>query len=883
MDIYQEYMLIKTKFYIPTFRTGLVKRKRLLDRLKQNKNCKVIMITAPAGYGKTALISSYLNHSENKSKVTWITLDNDDNDEELFWSYFLMSFYRSIWIKDEIKQKITTILCNTIPFSRLHLTYFINDIIELGIQIIMVLDNFGVIKNKKIINNLEFLIHHLPSNVQLILLSREYLNIALVKYKALGDILILTGEELSFTQEETISFFRTVKHINLSQEEYIKINYIFEGWITGMQLMEIKDNNKLLASQITENQLIYNYLTEEIINKLDSDTKNFLIKTSILESFCSELCDFLFYTDNSKEIIDRIENLNLFLICIDKEEKLFRYHRLFHNFLQTLVQGSEKQFQLSIYKKTSEWYEAKKCWKEAIDYTIKGKNFNKAVSLIEYLSKEIGHKGEANLLHKWNQYLPKEIVENNLRLLLNSAWAYSSGGNMSKLLWCIKEMRKFETIPVQLQVEITALYSCNLALPQIELDTILIRCKQTLKFLTPKEFLMQLICFNIGAILLLKGSIEESLYYFEKCYINSMESGNFYLAIISKKAIITSQIRNGELQNAEHEILEFLRTLDDTKVEILSAVGLLYAQLAEIYYQRNELLEALNMATKGSTYGELGEDIWTSGENYLILEKIYLAMNDKKNYENTKVKALSCLEGKNFFDLGIKLECHHIQTLILDGKLTLASRKISNLEEIVNPKLNLVYPEFVFLKTKFYMNKENFKMAKEILLSLKQSAKINKQKGLLCEIQVLLSTIYEKTGDSFHALNELEEAILLAQEQRSFQFFLNEGNLMERMLKRLERKGNLKIAQTMFMESLICCFEMQSATYKLPENILSSREIEILNLVAQGAKNEEIADKLFVSKNTVKTHLLNIYTKLGVHSRTKAVSKAEALNIITFH
>lgn len=353
ITIYQKNMLIKTKFCIPDFRNNLIKRKRLLDKLKQNENCKIIMITAPAGYGKTTLISSWLIYRANNQKVIWLTLDNEDNDEELFWSYFLMSFYTNTWVKDEIKQKVTTILCDTLPFNRLYLTYFINDIIELGIQITMVLDNFGVINNKKIVNNLEFLIHHLPSNVQLILLSRKYLNIALVKYKALGDILILTGEELSFTQEETISFFRTVKHINLSQEEYIKINYIFEGWITGMQLMEIKDNNELLVPQIIENQLIYNYLIEEIINKLDNSIKNFLIKTSILESFCPELCDFLFHTNNAEKTINKIENLNLFLICIDKEEKLFRYHRLFRNFLQTLIQDNKEKLQLSIYKKTS--------------------------------------------------------------------------------------------------------------------------------------------------------------------------------------------------------------------------------------------------------------------------------------------------------------------------------------------------------------------------------------------------------------------------------------------------------------------------------------------------------------------------------------------------
>lgn len=883
--MYQENMLIKTKFDIPDVLSSVVKRKRLFDKIGQKENCKIIMVTAPAGYGKTTLISSWVTYCVKKQKVTWLTLDDEDNDEELFWSYFLLSFYRNEWVQGEMKQRADTMLSNAIAFNRLHLTYFINDIMELGIQITMVLDDLGVIKNQKIISDLEFFIRHLPSNARLVLSGRECPHISLAKYKASGKVLVLTGEELSFSQEETISFFRNAAQINLSKEEYAKISHAFEGWAAGMQLLALTVNTSegLTVPLITGNRLIYTYLLEEVMRRLDDNIKKFVIETSVLERFCPELCDFLFHTDNAGEVIRELENTSLFLTCIDKKEGWVRYHRLFQDFLQTLIQEDKKSFAMPLYRKASEWYETKKYWKDAIHYAIKGRDFDKAVCLIEVLSREIGRKGETGLLHKWNQYLPKEIVENNLRLLLNSAWAYSAEGNTSKLFWCMKEIQKFETIPTQLQTELTALYSSNLAGPQVKLDAMLMECRQALGLLAPQDFLMQLICFNMGSILLLKGAVKECLFYFEQCHTNSMKAGNFYLAAISKKAIITSQIRNGQLQRAEQEILGFLQALDDVGGEVLSAAGLLYAQLAEIYYQRNELTEALNMGVRGSRYGELGGDVWTCGENYLILEKIYRALNNKKQYESIKRKVSACLEGRKFFDLGFKLECYHIQTLISEGKLSSASRRLSSLDETTDRKLNLAYPEFVFLKARFYISKGNLKKAEETLLSLKSAAKLNGQKGLLCELQVLLSVIYEKMEAGFQALNELEDAVSLAGEQGNFQFFLNEGDLMKGMLKRLAVKSDTKITKAVFLEGLLCCFEMQPVAGELPEEILSSREIEILNMVAQGAGNEEIADKLFVSKNTVKTHLLNIYTKLGVHSRTKAVSRAEALNIITFH
>lgn len=889
--IYHENSLIKTKIQIPDCGSDPVKRKRLLDWLNQNENCKIITVTAPAGYGKTFLISSFAAGRVKKQRMAWFTAEEEDNEEELFWSYFLYSFYGSEWAQEEIKQKAEAGLDHTISLIRLQLTHFINDITELGTRITMIIDNLEVITNQRIIEQLAFFIRHLPANAHMILSGRETPDIGFTKYKAAGEVFTLTYKELAFTQEETIAFFRHGAHIRLTQEEYAKISHVLEGWAAGMQLAvtTIEKYKSEAALAITENRLIHSYFEEEVMERVDSTTRSFLVRISVLEQFCPSLCDFVLQTENAAEVIQRLEKAGLFLIqaerpvgmCIDKRERWFRFHRLFREFLQTGMEEWEENQILSLYRQASEWFERKKHWKEAIHYAIWGREFEKAAGLLEKLSGQIGCRGEAGLLHKWNRYLPAEIVKNNLRLLLNSAWAYSSEGNSARLSLCMKEIQKFERIPAALQAEIAALYSSNLTGPQTELDTMLNECRRMLKSLAPKEFLAQLICFNIGSILLLKGRVKESLAYFEQCCRNSMETGNLYLTVISKKALLTSLIRNGRLQAAEKEIRGLLDMLADQEEETLPVAGLLYAQLAEINYQRNELAEALNLAMEGAGYGELGGDVWTAGENYLILEKIYLAGNDRKQYECVKEKALQLLEGRNFFDLGIKLECCHIQALIAEGKLTSASRRISGLEKKTDPGLSLVYPELSLLKADFYVQKANFKKAEEILLPLKEAVQMNGQQGLLCEVQALLSVVYEKMGERGRALNELEQALSLAQEQGNYQFFLNKGEWMEGLLKRLERKGSPGITETVFWECLLGCFEAQPENGRTSGEILSKREMEILNMVAQGAGNGEIADKLFVSRNTVKTHLLNIYTKLGVHSRTKAVSKAEALKLIS--
>lgn len=859
-----------------------MKRKRLFEKLDRYEEYNLIMVTAPAGYGKTALISSWLK--EKNYKKTWLTLDEEDNEEELFWSYFLLSFYKNSWIPKEIRERANAMFRNTVPFNKLSLTYFINDVESLGMQVIMVLDDFGVIKNEKILYELKFLIKYLPSNMHLVFTGRSYSDVGFAKLKSMGNVLVLVKEDICLTQEETVSFFQSVVHVNLAYEQYAKVHHYFEGWAAGMQMvaLSVNEDKELKFPVPVKHHLISSYLMEEVIYGLHNDIKKFLMETAVFEQFCPELCDFLFHIKSSRKIIQELEHLNLFLVCIDRQEEWFRYHSLFREFLINMYCEKDDNMQFLLFRRAAEWYESKKSWKEAITYAIKGENFGKAVVLIEDFGIEIGCKGESGLLHKWNQQLPETIVKNNPRLLLNSAWAYSAEGKMQEMLQCVEELENTKTLPALLRAEVTALTSSNLSGSALGLEKMMAECKQALQILSVTTFLSQLICFNMGVIFLWKGCVEESLHYFEQCYRLSKEAGEIYLTIISGKAMITSRIRHGQLQKAEQEIRELLKTSVHLGGDILPAMGLLYAELAEIYYQKNELEEALKVAVEGSKIAELGEDVWSAEENYLVLEKIYQAMNDQKGYKRIKKKASLCLEGRNLFDISLKLECYHTQILMNEGKLTLVSKQISNLENLIGSKRMLIYPEYTFLKVRFYRNKGKLEKAIEILTPLRVITQSSGQNGLLCEVLVLFSTIYEKMGNSSYALKELENAIALGKEQNNIRIFLDEGNLMKGMLKRLIEKKKAERMENAFADILMDYFQMQTTlNEKKREELLSTREIEILKLITQGANNVEIAGKLFISANTVKTHLLHIYSKLGVHNRQKAALKAVTLNIIS--
>lgn len=886
--MYQENLLITTKLNIPTICSKLINRPRLFKKLDTFLNYKLILITAPAGYGKTALATSWIAEKQ-KSKLitTWLSLDEEDNNPQLFWSYFLSSFYKNISVANEMRESAKILFQSSALFNKLHLSHLINDIATLDVELLMVIDDFNVISDDRIIENLKFLIKNMPPNMHILISCRSLPDLGLARLRAADSVLEINQQDLCFTSEETTQFFNKVTGINLPCDKCNTIRNESEGWAAGMQMMALSmkdlNENNLGEHVHRNNRFIFDYITEEVFSNLNENIKEFLLYTSILEQFSSELCNYLLDIENSKEIIKEIESLNLFLIGLDSENNWFRYHNLFRSFLKKRLDNSEAKIVYQLFDKAAQWYELNKQINKAVENYIKGRNFKKAVHLIEQVSSEILCRGEAKLLHKWNQMLPADIVKTNPRLIMNSAWASSADGKTDRICEYIKIVQEFEQLPSRMKAEIVALYSSNPIGPNDDLDRIIEDCRNAVQCLQPKEFLTQLIVLNMASAYLFKGELSEAIHYYEKCLSISIETGESYIAIVAKKALITSRKWRGQYRQAEQESMKLVSSLNMNEDIVFPAAGLLYAGLSDVYYQWNELEKSLEMAKKGLNLGLAGEDNWTVAENYLMFAKIYNAMGLNKEYMDVIKKAGECLAGNQFFDTRLKLESYKAEISIRKRIIEPTSKWLSDIVPVMKGGLIIIYPEVYILKVRLYIYKNEFEKAREVLDILRRNAEKKELSGLLAELMILSSMIYDRLGDTKRAMIELEKAVQLSREQRMARIFLDEGSWMEEMLKKLEKDikqdGMEDVLE--FIDILLNCFK---GNFKLDiiesEEILSLREIEILELIQQGATNSEISVKLFISINTVKSHLLNIYTKLDVHSRTRAVAKAKDLNLM---
>lgn len=880
--MYKETSLIMTKLNIPTVSSKILKRQNLFKKLDDYLNYKLTIINAPAGYGKTALITSWLSQKQNrKSIITWLSLDEEDNDPDIFWSYFLLSFYKNIE-----NENGTGFYEWSEKFNRLQLVDLINNINNLQVDVLIILEDFHVINDYAIIKNLKYLIKNSPANMHILVSGRGFIDLGLAKLRIADSILEINKEHLIFTMEETIQFFNKVMNIPLSEEKCKLINNETEGWIAPMQMLALMMRN-LEETNFHKNiykhkAQLFKYIAEEVFSGLPENIKAFLMCTSIFEQFSYEICNYVLDISNSQEIINDILSLNLFIISLDNEEKWFRYQNLFRSFLKDHLDklGVEKIHEL--YNKIGEWYELQKQNIIAIENYIKGNSFEKATILIQQISPEILCRGEAKILYKWNKRLPEFIVNNNPRFILNSAWGAATDGNKEEVNKYIKKIKEIKDIDSNTEAEIIALRSSNL-IGENDVLEIIEEGKNILKSLEPKEFLAQLINLNVAIAYLGKGKLNEAIHYFEKCLSIGIETNQLYIVVIASRALTSSMKLRGEYAKIIKHNENLISSLIFKKKAFLPVVGLLYAQLAEVCNEWNEFEKAMEYAKNGLQLGLDGEDIWTISSNYLALAQIYDAMGIQEDCIASIEKAEETIEEHDLFDIRLRVECYKAEIMLQKESENRISKWLNHIMIQQNESLAVVYPEIYVVKFRYYIKENMLDKAKEVLDVLKINAIENQLTGLLIQVEILNSIIYSKLKDEDEAIGELNYAIDLSLKEQPIQMYLNEGSLIKELLKKLKKKFKASNSEekNVYIDKIINSFKL-NLKHK-SENItviLKAREIEVLKLIQDGASNSEISEELFISINTVKTHILNIYGKLDVHSRTKAVAKAKELNLL---
>lgn len=885
---------IKSKINIPKVKEKLVNRAELFNKLSEAINYRVTLITAPAGFGKSTLVSSWLTNISYKYYTAWISLDERDSEPLIFWKYIIYSIDR---IQDGIVKETFDLLKSVElqdGFETEILAVLINELDNLEEDIFIILDDLYLISNNNIYEQLKFFIRNMPSNVHFIILTRVTPDIGIPKLRATDSLLQLSQEDLSFTKEEMEFFFKEVMKVDISFNILRVLEKRTEGWAAGLQMaaLFLKRNNSeenVVKSFNGDHRYILDYLMEEVFIMLDEKTQEFLMKTSILDEMNFELCNKVVQIDNSQEFLEKLDNENLFMIPLDENKEWYRYHHLFREFLKNRRDVRLENISSKLYSSAAEWYKNNGFVSQAVNLYLKAENYDEAIIIIEKIDENLMFSGEMKKVYDWYMAIPKDKFYESIRLCMNAAWFTCTNGNYEETEKHLSHIEDY--LKRHKDNEENKYYDTEVMIIRAMLATLDKDSGKINKYLEKarnysnehnQNILHASTALLSGTACIYDGEVLKALKFYEESLKISQNINNYYLTVMSNRSIIISKMLRGNLYDAEKQCINILKYFQEQHSENMPIAGEIYNDLAEVYYEWNDLSKAKENAIKAIEFAKKGEVTWVLCRSYMILAKIFFAKSNVAEAVEYIKSAEKIINNTKLFDLGTELLVTSENILIRSGKLYEAEKWIKNDEIYKIDVSNIGYAHYCITKLRYFILNNQMKEAEALANKLYESFEGKKIYRVFAEALILKSIINEKNGNKEKMLEDIIKAVNISYKENYLRIFLDEGEYLKNIILREKGKliSKLEKEQAVFLNNIIGAFSNKEEIKDADINeLLSIREMEVLKYLKEGLNNTEIANSLFVSINTVKTHLLNIYTKLDVHSRTEALAKANELGI----
>jgi ATP/maltotriose-dependent transcriptional regulator MalT len=912
--------LLTTKFYIPHIRPELVSRPRLIKRLDKGLHRKLTLISAPAGFGKTTLVSEWVDNlhsadareSQTAYRIAWLSLDEGDNDPARFLAYLIAALNRVEGIETALGDDALAMLQSPQPPpTKTILTSLINEVAAISDGIVFVLDDYHTIESSPINDALTFLLEHLPPQMHLVTATRVDPPLPLARLRARGQLTELRAADLRFTSIEAAKFLNKMMGLNLSREDVAALETRTEGWIAGLQLAAIsmqghKDSAILIKSFTSSHRFVMDYLIEEVFEQQPKTIQAFLLQTSILNRLTGPLCDALTGQEDGQATLEMLNNANLFIVPLDEERRWYRYHQLFADLLrQRLYQTNQDQIQ-KLHRRASEWYEQSCFADESIEHALRGGDFERAASMIEGQFDVKYQRGEHTKLRRWLAALPDQLIISKPHLCILQAWDLFTGGQLDgadRSLQAAERMidpgteqgrvssrmrdQLCEADRMKLSGRVAAIRAF-IASYSGDIPGTIRHARKALDFLPEQELPWRSAALiALGDAFAIQGEMAAAYEARSDALETSKATCDFYLLMIANLRLAETLRQQGKLQQVIDICEQQMQSADKSGISKTVVVGWLLAIWGEVLAEFNDLEKAVDLAKKGVELTERGRDVAMIGWSNLCLVRVLFSRGDLTGAEEV-IQKIERIAQEYDMPLWIPIQLSAWKARIWQeqGKLETVSQWVSEhgLDADEAPTY-LHEMEYVVL-ARFLITQRRLDEAIRLLQWLLPAAKLRGRNSRAIEILILQALAVQAKGDTAQAMTVLERALTLAEPEGFIRTFVDEGLPMARLLYEATSR---RIAPD-YTRRLLTAFtitepeETDSAKTRSPGSELidplSEREIEVLQLVAEGFTNQEIASRLYLSLNTVKVHTRNIYSKLGVNNRTHAGAKGRSLGIL---
>ncbi|MDA3940451.1 MAG: LuxR C-terminal-related transcriptional regulator [Spirochaetia bacterium] len=873
--------ILATKLYIPLLRSKIVQRPNLIQRLNEGLQCKLTLVSASAGFGKTTLISEWITGC--KQPVAWLSLDKDHKDPACFLTYFIAALQT---IAADIGDDLLALLQSPQqPPIEFILTNLLNEITAIPDPFILVLDDYHVLDTEEIDNMITFILENIPPLMHLVIATREDPHLPLARLRGRGQMAELRVSDLRFTSSETVDFLNQMMDLNLSEEDITVLESRTEGWITGLQLAAIsmqgnKDASRFIESFTGSHHFILDYLIEEVLNHQPEYIQSFLLRTSILDRMCGSLCDsvLLDAPSSGKDTLKYLEQLNMFIIPLDNERLWYRYHHLFAELLRQRLQHSMDDA-AELHIRASQWYENNELYLEAFHHATAANDIDRTIRLIEGDGIPRHSRGPVTSILNWLQSLSEKVL--NSKPLLWITYATVSLG-IGQVTGVEQKLKAAETAmegagPDEINRDMIgriASMRAIIAVTQYNAETMKTQSLRALEYLSPENLSSRTTStWTLAQAYEQLGDLTTARKTYNETLVIGQSSGNMVFTLFAKAGLGYIDEVENQLHQAAEAYRQILQIVGDKPLPALCDVHL---GLARIYYQWNDMDAALQYAQSSIDLARLFEH---TIDRFIICEiflaHIKLAEGDVDTACSLLAKTTQSVHQSNFVHRLPELAVGQVLALIKMGKLEAAA--------VIADK-----HELPISQARVLLARGDTSSALSILEPLYQQEKAMAWDDEKLEIMVLKSLALSLHGNEDKAIRLLVNILALTEPEGFIRIFVDEGLPMFRLLSEINTQGIMPD----YISKLLAVFKAEDKQSEGNSNLfpaqplidpLSQRELEVLQLITEGLSNQEIGEKLFIALDTVKGHNRRIYDKLDVANRAQAINKAGTLNLLSTH
>jgi LuxR family transcriptional regulator, maltose regulon positive regulatory protein len=901
--------LLESKYRVPTRRRFAVARPRLEERLKAAYRVPLTVLSAPAGFGKTTMLTEWLTSvADELPCVGWLSLDARDNDTTLFWTYLVTAMQTAV---DDVGADALRLLTSP-PFSvESALAALLNDLDALTSELILVLDDYHLIDAPEVHQGVAFLLEHQPAQLHLVVATRVDPPLPLARMRSRDQLLEVRAVDLRFTAEESAAYLNEAMGLGLTENDVNALERRTEGWIAALQLAALSmqgraDVGAFIAEFAGDDRYIVDYLVEEVLGRQSTDIRRFLLETSVLDRLTGSLCDAITGRDDGKATLVALERANLFLVPLDDKRQWYRYHHLFADVLRAHLAEERGREVADLHRRASTWFDANGDTPQAVRHSLAAGDVGAAADLMERALPVVQRERREVELARWVEALPDEVVRARPVLAIGLVGSLAQRSQFDSIparlsdiehalrakdgTWSeqpppeviVVDEAAYRSVPARVEM-----YRAALALADADLDGTVAHAGEALSLTPSGDDLTRAAAGALaGLAYWTTGDLDAAHAAYTET-VNGLTRAGFLADVlgccISLGDIRRTQGRLGDAVRTYRWALEL--TAPQPGAPPLRGTADMHVGIAEVLLERDELeaaSEHLALCDRLGEYNGLPQNPYRRRVMMARLREADGDLDGALALLNEADRVYAGDYNPNVRPVPAVRARLQIRRGELDSAIAWArERELSPDDTLSYPREyeHITLARLLLARHRSERDRTALDEGLALLERLLAAAEDGGRGGSVLELLILLALAHQARGDMPAALATLQRAVPLAHPEGYVRLFAQEGPPMAGLLKALPNQppapGYLRrlLAATAGRQD-------RPATSRVLIDPLSDRELDVLRLLGTDLDGPDIARELSVSLNTMRTHTKNIYAKLGVSSRRAAVSRAGELNLL---